>query len=199
MQDAAKATKETTGKEMQAELAILNGTRNVMDAAKAQGLSNADMANVAKNANEQMNSIAKAAINAGAQGDALGQLAKTTSDHLAEVADTGIKGGLAPEDIIRLTGASGESLNRVVSGISRVTNGTTVPSGSYESVHAEISRQRAQIEALRQGVSADAGRRRALTEQAYENMRNMPTPTSTPTPAPTPTPTPTPDISVTSV
>lgn len=204
MQDAAKATKETTGKEMQAELAILRGTRNVMDAAKAQGLSGTDMANVAKNANEQMNGLAKAAINAGAQGDNLAELAKVTSGQILEVAGVAIEGGLSAGDINGLTNASGEGFSRIF------TSGGTggLQAANYDAqralnqIKAEVSRQQSSTDSLRQLLrerSGDAGARN--NEQAMAMLRNGLSGQNaanggnaanvTPVPAPTPTPAPT--------
>ncbi len=211
MENAAKATKDTTGSEMKTELAVLKGTQDVMNKAVEKGLSDADMASVTKNANDQMNGIAKAAKDAGAQGDGLAEIAKVASGQIVNFANAAIDGGLSVGDINGLTNASAEGFSRIF------TSGGTggLQAASFDSqralnqINAEVSRQQSSMESLRQLLqerSGDAGARN--NEQAMAMLRNglsgqnaanagngtnvQPTPAPTPAPAAEPEPTPTP-------
>ena len=211
MENAAKATKDTTGSETKAEIAVLKGTRDVMNEAVKKGLSDADMASVTENANEQMNGIAKAAKDAGAQGDGLAEIAKVASGQIVEAAGAGIDGGLAAGDVNGLINASGDGLSRIF------TAGGTggLQATSFDSqralnlINEEVSRQKSVIDSLKEGLRERVGGTDRGTNNAQltiDQLRNtpalqpvvnpanvQPTPAPTPAPAVEPEPEPTPE------
>ena len=114
MEKALKDTKGATGDALNAEQSILTNTRQLLDKVMAGQMSEEDKKNLLNTANEQMNTVVKAALDAGVQGEDLNNIAKNVAESIANVASTAIDEGKSVTEITEQTKTTGTNLGAVV-------------------------------------------------------------------------------------
>lgn len=114
MEKALKETKGATGDALNAEQSILTNTRQLLDKVMAGQMTDEEKKNLINTANEQMNNVVKAALDAGVQGEDLNNIAKNVAESITNVASTAIDQGKSVTEITNETKTTGTNLGAVV-------------------------------------------------------------------------------------
>lgn len=114
MEKALKDTKGATGDALNAEQSILANTRQLLDKVMAGQMSEEDKKSLLNTANEQMNTVVKAALDAGVQGEELNNIAKNVAESITNVASTAIDQGKSVTEITDQTKTTGTNLGTAV-------------------------------------------------------------------------------------
>lgn len=139
MEKALKDTKGVTGDALNVEQSILTNTRQLLDKVMAGQMTDEEKKSLLNTANEQMNTVVKAALDAGVQGEDLNNIAKDVAEHIANVASTAIDEGKSVEEINDQTKASGSNLGEAVT--QNRTNETAMVQAIDRIIHPQVPQQ----------------------------------------------------------
>lgn len=114
MEKALKDTKGATGDALNAEQSILANTRQLLDKVMEGQMTDEEKKSLLNTANEQMNTVVKAALDAGVQGEDLNNIAKNVAESITNVASTAIDQGKSVTEITDQTKTTGTNLGTVV-------------------------------------------------------------------------------------
>ena len=114
MEKALKDTKGATGDALNAEQSILANTRQLLDKVMEGQLTDEEKKSLLNTANEQMNNVVKAALDAGVQGEELNNIAKNVAESITNVASTAIDQGKSVTEITDQTKTTGTNLGTAV-------------------------------------------------------------------------------------